>query len=85
MRRRTYVRERLSHTHGIGPRAAMRVYDALGALAVAWHERLLTAKLRVCHDVQDGPPTALGLKMGGFMLLHREGGRKRMSSWYDLP
>ena len=39
----------------------------------------------VNHDVHDFPTAELGLKMGGFMLVHREGGRKRTSTWYDLP
>ena len=56
-------------------------------------QRLLDHKTRdflmegqgVNHDVHDFPTAELGLKMGGFMLVHREGGRKRTSTWYDLP
>ena len=37
------------------------------------------------HEVHDFPSAEMGLKLGGFMLLHRTGGKKRACSWYDLP
>ena len=39
----------------------------------------------VNHEVHDFPCAEMGLKLGGFMLLHRTGGKKRACSWYDLP